>query len=369
MNIQWRRVNALARKEWLHVLHDPRSLVIIFLMPVLQLIIFGYAMNMDVQNVPLTIIDYDHSQMSSDIGKAFAGSTIFKVSEKQESPDIIHKLFLRSEAKAVLIIAEGSESRWQRNLPVSLQFAIDAADPNAAALIQKYGSQIIQTFNQEKGQIEPVIDLRVQTLYNPSAKSAPFFVPGLIAMILIMISALLTSITLTREKETGTMEQLLVSPIRPFEILLGKLAPYVLLSFCVGTFILLFGILLFKVPFVGSVALMMGLSLVYIFTALSLGLMISTITDSQQVAMMMAIMITLLPTMMLSGFIFAIESMPKWLQYFTYLVPARYYTRIIRGIMLKDNSLLQLWEPTAYLIGFSIVFLVVALKKFKQQLN
>jgi len=200
-------------------------------------------------------------------------------------------------------------------------------------------------------------------------KSTYFFVPGLVALILVMISALLTSITLTREKETGTMEQILVSPVKPIEIIVGKVLPYIFLAFLDGLMILLIGIFLFDVPFSGSYLLLMFLATLYIIVALSLGLMISATVKTQQVAMMIAISATLLPTVMLSGFIFPIESMPDVLQYVTYLVPAKYFIVIIRGIMLKSNTLFELTTQAAFLFVLAAVLLRRALHKFNLTLE
>ena len=212
-------------------------------------------------------------------------------------------------------------------------------------------------------------DVRTSILYNPDLKSAFFFVPGIVAMIMVMICALLTSITVAREKETGTMEQLLVSPVRPREIIAGKVLPYVFLAFLDGTFILVVGILLFGVPFNGSLLLMVGLSTLYIITALSLGLMISTVARTQQVAIMMALTITMLPTIMLSGLVFPIESMPRPLQLFTYIVPARYFLQIIRGILLKGSALAHLWQPALSLLVMTSILLTVAVRRFGMKLE
>ncbi len=200
-------------------------------------------------------------------------------------------------------------------------------------------------------------------------KSAYFFVPGLLALLLIMVCALLTSITITREKETGTLEQILVSPVQPKEIIIGKVSPYVVISMLVGGLILSIGVFLFHVPFKGSLILLTLLSLVYILTALSMGLMISTIAKTQQVAMMMAQMATLLPTIILSGFIFPISAMPKFLQILSHIIPATYYLKIVRGIMLKGNTFMQLLEPTLILALMSLILLINARRKFSMNLE
>ncbi|RMG29341.1 MAG: ABC transporter permease, partial [Methanobacteriota archaeon] len=212
-------------------------------------------------------------------------------------------------------------------------------------------------------EIEPTI------WFNPDLKSTYFFVPGILALILVMISALLTSITITREKELGTLEQMLVSPVRPYEIILGKVVPYIFLAFLDATIILMIGIFLFQVPFKGSVVLLALLTTLYIITALSLGLMISTITRTQQVATMVAQIATLLPTVMLSGFIFPIASMPKALQYISYIIPAKYYLVIVRGVLLKDNTFVQLLPQIGFLAAMSTILLLVAWRRFSLNLE
>jgi ABC-2 type transport system permease protein len=200
-------------------------------------------------------------------------------------------------------------------------------------------------------------------------KSSYFFVPGLLALLLVMISALLTSIAITREKETGTLEQILVSPVRPYEIIIGKVLPYIVLAFTSGMLILAVGVFLFKVPFEGSLLLLFLLTGLYIITALSLGLMISTVANTQQVAMMLALTATLLPTIILSGFIFPIASMPKVLQWISNIVPARFYLNIVRGIILKGSSLFDLWKSTVSLVLMSAILLIVSTKKFSMNLE
>jgi ABC-2 type transport system permease protein len=205
--------------------------------------------------------------------------------------------------------------------------------------------------------------------YNPTFKNTYFFVPGLAALILIMISALLISVAIAREKETGTMEQILVSPVRAREIVIGKVAPYILLAFIDGVIVLLVAYFWFKVPIIGSVALILGAALIYVFVALSLGLFISTVAHTQQVAMMAALIISMLPSIMLSGFIFPIASMPKVLQWITYVVPAKYFLIIVRGIMLKGNTLTHIWTPLLVLLSMGIILRSSALRSLRRRCN
>jgi ABC-2 type transport system permease protein len=359
------RIFAIARKEILHILRDPRTLSIVIIMPVLQLLIFGYALNLEIQRIDMAVIDYSRTPASEEFVQAFEGSKYFQTFQYEQQPSKIEYLFWEKKARVALIIPQDFAKQLQRDSEILVQIIIDAADPNAAASIQNYCKAVINNYNQAHNtalalpfNVEPTI------WFNPDLKSSYFFVPGILALLLIMISALLTSITITREKETGTMEQILVSPVRPHEIIVGKVLPYVFLAYMDASLILLTGIILFGVPFVGSVGLLAGLTLLYIITGLSLGLMISTVAPSQQVAMMAALTATLLPTLMLSGFIFPISSMPKPLQIISNIIPAKYYLIMIRGIMLKGNTLVELFHQAAVLGGMSLLFLVVAWKRF-----
>ncbi len=363
-------IKSIARKEILHILHDPRTLVILFLMPVLQLIMFGYALNMEIQEVNLAVIDYARTPDSREIIRHFKGSRFFSPFYYDGRASGADNLFKTGRADAALVIPADLDRRLQRDTEIPLQVLVDASDANTAILIRNYCSQVIAEYNRSHspGILLP-FEVRPTILFNPNMESAYFFVPGLIAMLLIMISALLTSITITREKETGTMEQILVSPVKAHQIILGKVLPYILLAFLIGAVILSIGVMLFGVPFRGSLPLLVLLTTLYIITALSLGLMISTVARTQQVAMMIALIATLLPTIILSGFIFPIASMPRILQYVSYLIPARYYLLIVRGIILKGSDLWQLIQPVLFLTGISAGLLTVAIRKFSTNLE
>jgi len=365
-----KRIFSISQKEFLHILHDSRSLVIIIILPVLQLLMFGYALNMEIQNIDMAVIDQSKSSVSSDLIKQFEGSNYFSVFHYDKPVSEIDQLFLGRKARVILIIDQDFQTKFQNENNASVQVLFDAADPNAATTIKHYVNGAIMLFNEKyNGRLPLRFEVKPRIWYNPDLKSSYFFIPGLIALILVMISALLTSLTMTREKEMGTMEQILVSPIKPIEIVIGKVLPYIGLAFLDGLLILLLGIFIFEVPFIGSVSLLMLLSVIYIITALSLGLMISTVFQTQQVAMMVAIAVTLLPTIMLSGFIFPLNSMPDILQYISYIVPAKYYLIIIRGIMLKGNTIFQLSGQIFFLLLMTLVLLGNAVRKFNINLE
>jgi ABC-2 type transport system permease protein len=363
-------ITAIAKKEFLHILHDPRTLTILFIMPILQLVMFGYALKMEIQEVKIGIVDYANTNESHHLIEQFKGSPFFVPFFYDGPLSEIDELFKSRSANLVMIIPEDFDKQLQRNTEIPLSFTIDASDANAATAIRNYCNQVIVDFNQTYNRQLPLpFDITSSILYNPDTKSTYFFVPGIIALLLIMISALLTSITITREKETGTMEQILVSPVKSHQIILGKVLPYILLAILIALVILLTGIFLFKVPFRGNALLLFILSTLYIITALSIGLMISTVAKTQQVAMMVAMIITLLPTIMLSGFIFPIASMPKLLQYLSYIIPARYYLHIVRGIILKGSTFLDLSQPTLFLGVISAILLIVSIRKFSSNLE
>jgi len=339
-------------------------------MPVVQLLIFGYALNMEIQNIDLAVIDHSKTSISRELIRQFEGSNYFSVFYYNNPISEVDELFYNRKAKVILIIDQDFQRNFQRGLGSSIQVLFDAADPNAATMIKQYVRGAIMEFNERyNGKLPLAFSVKPRIWYNSDLKSDYFFIPGLVALILVMISALLTSITITREKEMGTLEQILVSPIKPIEIILGKVLPYIGLAFLDGLLILILGIFIFEVPFIGSTFLLMFLSILYIITALSIGLLISTVVQTQQVAMMMALVITLLPTIMLSGFIFPLKSMPLLLQYISYIVPAKYYLIIIRGIMLKGNTVIQLVGQIFFLLLMTLVLLGNAIRKFNINLE
>jgi len=362
-----KRIMAIMLKEANHIFRDPRTLAIIFIMPILQLVMFGYAMNMEIKSIPLVVFNQSNSLSSKELVRGFSASQSFMLSFPQTSVNKLDELFWTRKCSAALIITQDFEKDLAIKKQAEVQLIIDASDPNAATFIKAYCSGVINRFNKLES-ISP-IEIRTNILYNPDMKSAFFFVPGLIAMILIMVSALLTSIAITREKELGTMEQILVSPIRSYEIIIGKVLPYTVLAILDALFILIVGIMLFGVPFRGNFAVFLVFTLLYVLCSLSLGLLISTVAPSQQVAMMMAITITMLPTIMLSGFIFPIASMPKALQLITTIVPAKYYLQIIRGIMLKGNGFAELIQPMIALCVMVATMLALAVKRFSLRLK
>ena len=362
------KLRFIALKEIRHILRDPRSLFIAILMPVLMTLLYGYAINLDIKNVRLAVLDFDKSVESRELVDRFYNSGYFIMALSDAELIDPEQVLKHRDAHAVLTIRKGLAKAVKNRTDFQLGLLLDGADANMAAAAAGYSDGIVGRYLADKLFPEkelPGVSLSHQVLYNPDLKSSHFFVPGLIAVILMMVSALLTSVTIAREKETGTMEQLLTSPVNPYQIIIGKVIPYIGLAFLDGLLVLLFAVFHFGVPFSGSLLLLTAFGIIYIIAALSLGVLISTLVNTQQVAMMLALVATLLPSVMLSGFIFEIKNMPLALQYFTHIIPARYFLLIIRGIMLKGAGLDVLWPQAAALVSLTIVLLGIAAKKFK----
>jgi ABC-2 type transport system permease protein len=366
------KLRHIIAKEIRHILRDSRSLMIAILMPILMTMLYGYAINLDIKNIRLAVIDYDHSAESRDLMGRFYNSGYFVPALAEVDARDPEHILQTGNAHAVLTIPDGLGEALQTGTAYDLGLMVDGADANVSAAAASYSNIILMTFLTQympANIMNSGIQLSQQVLYNPDLKSSHFFVPGLIAVILMMISALLTSITIAREKETGTMEQLLTAPIKPFQIIIGKVIPYIGLGVIDGLLVLVLGITVFGVPFNGHVVLLVLFGVIYIIAALALGVLISTLARTQQLAMMIAMVVTVLPSVMLSGFIFEIKNMPQLLQYVTYIVPAKYFLLIIRGIMLKGSGIAVLWPQAVALVVITIVLLGIASKKFKMRIG
>jgi ABC-2 type transport system permease protein len=361
----------LLRKEGYHILRDRRTLVVILLLPVLQVILFGYAIRTDVDHVRLAIVDPSPDYATLALRGRFGATNTFRVIAVVPHADALATLFQRGEAQEAVVFPPDFAGRLARGLAAQVLVIVDATEPNTGSILQAYAMAVIQGYERElhsRGaaiQIVPEIRMR----FNPTRKSANLFVPGLMAFVLTIISSLMTAISLTREKETGTMEALLVSPLRPWQIIVGKVAPYLAIGFVSVIGVVLEARLVFKVPLRGSLWLLLGEGLLFILVSLSLGILISARTSSQRVAMMGALIGTMLPTMLLSGFIFPIESMPRLLQVIADIVPAKYFVRLARSIMLKGVGPGYLWQDTLTLLMMALVLLALSIRSFRARLE
>ncbi len=357
---------SIVKKEFIHIWRDPQTLVIVFLMPVLMLFLYGYAITLEMKEISIIINDHAASPLSRSYIDRITATKFFHITGRDIPEKKIEDVFQRRQARCAIIIPP----EFSRQQGGNIQLLIDASDPNAANYILNYLSQITVSFNRDaSGNSRTLFSVQPRLLYNPDLKSAYFFVPGLVAIIIILISALLTSIAIVREKELGSMEQILVSPIRPNQLIIGKLIPYLALSLVDSSIILLLAHFWFSVPIHGSALLLLVMLTLYILCGLSFGLLISTATRSQQVAMMATMVITILPSFLLSGFIFPVRSMPLILQGFSQLIPATHFLVIIRSIMLKGVGAGALFPQLVAMILFSVVLIGVSIRKFNTTLE
>jgi ABC-2 type transport system permease protein len=362
----------MARKEIYHILRDPRSLAIVFAMPLLMTFLYGYAIDLDIDTVVIGIIDFDRSTDSRELAESFYRSTYFSPPETGIDWRDPEGVLRRREAAGVLIIKKGFAEALSRGSEFSLGLMVDGSDNLLAAAVQAYSSGVLMKFIEDRlpsGMHPSGIELSSDILFNPDLKSSHFFVPAIVAIILIMISVLLTSVTIAREKETGTMEQLLVAPVTPGQIVIGKVIPYILIAFLDGMLVMLFARIVFGVPFAGSLLLLMLFTVLYVSASLSIGILISSLVRTQQVAMMFALVSTLLPSIMLSGFIFAIRIMPLPLRLMSYIVPARYYITVTRGILLKGAGFEDLTVQAVALVILTAALITVTTRKFKAEVQ
>jgi ABC-2 type transport system permease protein len=364
------RMSAVMRKEIIHIRRDPRTLGIMLALPVVMLMLFGYAVRLDVKNISLTIRDQDNTPESRELIRNFEQSGYYSVVMRSQERIDPHDTFVTGRAVAVLTIPRGFAESLFSGSPKPVQVLTDASDANSALIAGQYAEQIVVRFHTRRIVDSAVpVDIRDLVLFNPELESTYFIVPGLVAVLFIMVCALMTAITISREKETGTMEQILVSPVRIHEIILGKVLPYVVISAFLGIFTVWFAMEWFRVPFRGNPVLLGILSIIYILCSLSLGILISTKARTMQVALMIALVSTMLPSVMLSGFMFPIASMPRFIRAVTYIVPARHYLTIIRGIMLKNAGWTELRAPVLALCIFACVVLFISIKRFKSSLE
>lgn len=361
------------KKEFLHIFRDYRTLFILFGIPAAQIIIFGYAVSMDIKKTGIAILDLSHDEMTQKLENKLISSDFFQKSETLLNYNDIDRIFKKGKTKAVIVFEENFGKNLIREGRAHVSIIADGSDPNTATLITNYAMAIINNFAAEQsfpGASAPLIIMpEVKMLYNPELKSHFMFVPGVITLILILICALMTSVTITREKEFGTMEVLLVSPIKPVQIIIGKVMPYFLLSVVNVILILLLSWLVFGLPVKGSIVLLLAESMLYILMSLTLGIMISTVSSSMQQAIFISLIGLMLPTVLLSGFIFPIENMPKIYDYVSMILPPRYFIIIIKSIMIKGTGFLYVWKETLVLIIMTLVFTGLSVRNFKIRLE
>jgi len=367
-----KRFIGFIKKEFYHIFRDRRSLFILFGMPIAQILLFGFAVTNEINNVKVAIYDKANDVESQKLIQNIAASEYFQVDSMIYNEDEVESVFKQGQVKAVLVFENNFAQKLTKEGIANIQVITDATEPNTAMTITNYIGAILQKYMgdlNKNTQMPYQIKAQTRMLYNPELKSVFMFVPGVMTIILMLVSAMMTSISITREKEIGTMEILLVSPLKPIQVILGKVFPYIFLSIINAVMILLLGFFIFGMPMQGSY-IMLGLeSVLFIISALALGILISTISETQQTAMMISLMGLLLPVILLSGFIFPIASMPKPLQLFSNIVPATWYITILKGIMLKGVGISVLWKETLVLLGMTIFFIALSIKKYKIRLE
>jgi len=385
-----RRITAVGRKEFLHVLRDPRSLALGILMPLIMLFLFGYALTLDVDRVPLAVWDQSQTPQSRELISRFEGSRYFSLRQHVASYQQLEQAIDRRDALIALVIPTDFADKLNAGRQPVLQVILDGSDPNTATIAQGYAEAIVLTWSRQISMQRKLttpfpppesgggarqggggipLEIRPRVWFNSDLVSRNFIFPGLIPVIMMIVAALLTSLSMAREWETGTMEQIVTMPVRKWELIIGKLAPY----FCIGVVDLLLsvgvGYYVFGVPLKGSLLLLSALSLLFLVGALAVGMLISIVAKSQLLASQLALLVTVLPAFLLSGFIFPLENMPAPIQAVSHIVVARYFVIILRGVYLKDVGMETLWPQALFLLGFAALILSVAVLKFKKKLG
>lgn len=369
-----RQAIAVALKELRQILRDRRSLMILLFIPAFFLLLFGYALNFDIRNVTLAVQDQDRSSKSRELVSAFVNSGYFKLVGYVDSPDELDRIVDKGEARAILAVPAGFERDISQRKPVIVQVIIDGDNANTASTVMGYARALITGFSGAQidmvtpaGLRVPRITIEPRIWYNPQLRSTLFLVPGLIAYIAMITAVVSTALSVVREKERGTMEQVRMAPLSPLPFILGKTLPYLVISFVSALVVILAAMALFELPMRGSWPLLFGAIALFLIGAQAQGLLISTIAQSQQVAFQIALLSSLLPTMILSGFIFPISSMPIVVQWITHIVPARYFLVALRAIVLKGAGVASFWQDLMALAIFATVATALASLRLRRE--
>lgn len=366
------RFSAFVRKEIYHITRDYRTMLILFGMPVAQILLFGFAITNEIRDANIAILDRSRDQITEQLTNKLMSTGYFKLDSYLEEEEQIEPTFKKGKIKLVIVFDRNFGRNIRKNNTADLQIIADATDPNTANTLINYTQSIVRDYSRSlnDGKMSGIrIIPEIRFRYNQNLKGVFLFVPGLITIILMLVTAMMTSISLTREKELGTMEVLLASPMKPVQIIIAKVLPYILLAFLISMVVLVLGNFVFGVPVRGNLALLVLELLLFVLTTLSLGILISTIAKTQLVALMMSVMGLLLPTIILSGFIFPIENMPRVLQWISNIIPAKWFIIIVKNIMLKGSGIEMVWKETLIIVGFALFFIMMSLKKFKIRLS
>lgn len=375
------RIFAIAKKEVLHIIRDPRSLILAMLIPIIFLLLFSYAITLDIDNVKMAVVDLDKTSKSREFIQSFAAAKYFQISQITEKEKELEYFLNKGESVLGVVIPKGFGKKISKGDEIKIQVLIDGTESNRANVVMGYVKGIVSFYSskiimdvmnknglavkKDKGFLEGTF----RSFYNPEMKSRNFIIPGLIAVIMSIILAILTSLTIIREKEKGTLEQLIVTPITSRELLFGKIIPYWFVGLLDMLLVVIVGTVIFNVPLKGNILFLFFSSGIFAFCGLGIGLLVSTIATTQQFAIQLSIILSILPSFILSGFLFPVKSMPKILQIVTYAVPAKYFLIILRGgIMLKGSGIYILFLETIILFFFGAILISLASLKFKKKL-
>lgn len=367
-----KRFKGFIIKEFHHIFRDRRSLFILFGMPIAQILLFGFAITNEINNVDIAILDHAKDATTKEIINKISASKYFTIQQFINREAAIESVFQKGHVKAVLTFEAAFGEHLIKEHKAGVQIVTDATDPNIANTIANYINAILLSYQNQQNNtisISHQIKPQIRMVYNPELKSVFMFVPGVMTVILMLVSAMMTSISITREKELGNMEILLVSPLKPFQVIIGKVVPYIFLSLINAIVIVLLGVLVFKMPVQGSLILLALESVLFVVTSLSLGIFISTISATQQTAMMISLMGLMLPTILLSGFIFPVSSMPLPLQIISNIIPAKWFIIVLKGIMLKGVGVAYIWKESLILMGMTLFFIMLSIKRYKIRLE
>ena len=374
-----RQIYHIIIKEFLHLRRDRKMLAISILAPVIQLILLGYAATTDVKDIPMLVLDQDKSSVSREFINLFVNSGYFVLTQQVNSPDKIDQYIEDGEVWIALVIPSDFSANMLAGRQTTVQLIADGSDANSANIGIGYVSQIIATYSrslmrtietQTRGRLTFAhVNPEVRVWYNPELKSRNFMVPGVLALVLMIITMTLTSLGIVKEKEIGTLEQLMVTPIKPYQLIIGKLLPFVIIAAVDILLVITVAYWWFGIPLRGSFFLLLSLSGLFVLTTLGLGLFVSTVSKTQQQAMMTAQFFFFMPFIFFSGFTFPIENMPQVIQYITYAIPLRYYIVIVRGLFLKGVGIAELWTQAAALLAFGVVILTLSVLRFKKKLS
>jgi ABC-2 type transport system permease protein len=360
------------KKEFFHLWRDKRTLFILFGMPLMQILIFGFALTNEVKNTKIAVLDNSKDDATREIIQQLEASRYFDILEEIRSNDDLEKAFQSGKIKMAVVFPDRFQEELLHANKAPIQLIGDATDPNVANTLINYATAIIMNYQENmKGftAYPYTVKSEIRMLYNPQMKGSYNFVPGVMAMVLMLVCAMMTSISIVREKELGTMEVILVSPIVPIRVVIAKMVPYFLLSTINIASILLLSVFVLDVPIQGNLVLLVSECLLFTVTVLALGLLISSVAGSQQVAMLISLMGLFLPTVMLSGFMFPVENMPIPLQVISNIVPAKWFYYIVKNIMIKGLGFSYVWKETLILVGMTAFFMIVSIRKFKTRLE